>query len=340
MINRQCFNSNNEFKLECGRVLSNMSIAYTTYGKLSPKMDNIIWVCHALTANSDVDSWWPNTVVAGRFLDPERYFVICANILASPYGTTSPLSIDVETGEPFFDTFPVVTVKDMVKAHQLLARHLDIDGVKMIIGSSIGGFQAVEWIVAEPNFAKTAVLIATSAKTDPWAIAFNETQRMAIESDATFGIKSPEAARKGLSTARAIAMLSYRGQMAYDYTQQDENIDKINNYRASSYQRHQGNKLSSRFNAYSYYRLTQAIDSHDVGRGRSGLQKALNGVKARCTIVNISSDILFPLTGHTVMAEGIKNSTLHIIDSNFGHDGFLIESDKLNNIIMKHLNDE
>ncbi|MEG1554455.1 MAG: homoserine O-acetyltransferase [Rikenellaceae bacterium] len=332
----EIFRSEADFCLECGEVLKGVTIAYTSYGAISPSRDNIIWVCHALTASSEVAEWWPHTVEKGRFLDPDKYFVICANILGSPYGSTSPLSINAATGEPYYDTFPLVTVRDMVAAHKLLASHLNIKRVKMLIGSSLGGFQALEWIVSEPDFAETAVLIATSAKAEPWAIAFSESQRMALLTDPTFGEKNCSAGAHGLATARSIAMLSYRGQRAYDHSQ-EEDVSKIDDFRAASYQRYQGEKLVKRFNAYSYYSLTKSHDSHDVGRDRGGLSDALSRVKARCTIISVSSDILFPSCGHMVLYNRIKNSKMYVIDSNFGHDGFLVESDKLNLIIKKHL---
>lgn len=332
----ETYRSNHDLHLECGDVLKNVTIAYTTYGNIAAERDNIIWVCHALTASSDVAVWWPKTVEKGRFLDPEKYFVICANIIGSPYGSTSPLSVNEATGEPYYDTFPLVTVRDMVSAHKLLAAHLGIEKVKMLVGSSLGGFQALEWIVDEPDFAESAVLIATSAKADPWAIAFSESQRMALLADPTYGEKSATAAQNGLAAARSIAMLSYRGQKAYDYSQEDE-VSKIDDFRASSYQRYQGEKLAKRFNAYSYYSLTKSHDSHDVGRDRGGLSDALSRIKTRCTIVSVSSDILFPSSGHMVLYNRIKNSKMYVIDSNYGHDGFLVESDKLNTIIKKHL---
>lgn len=325
-----------EFAFECGETFCGITVAYHTFGRLSRRRDNVIWVCHALTANSDVSVWWPDAMGKGRFLDPDRYFIVCANILGSPYGSTSPLSTDPSAGEPYYDRFPLVTVRDMVKAHRLLAEHLGIDKVRMLIGSSIGGFQALEWIITDTEFAETAVLIATGAKADPWAIAFNESQRMAIRCDATFGDRNPEAGSTGLAVARSIAMLSYRGPQAYGSSQWDDD-SKIDGFRAASYQRYQGEKLAARFNAYCYYRLTQAIDSHDVGRGRGGVSDALSRITSRCTVISVNSDILFPSSEHMMLYNRIKNSKMYVIDSEFGHDGFLVESDKLNNIIKKHL---
>lgn len=330
-----------EFPLECGAVLPEITIAYHTYGTLSPEKDNVVWVCHALTANSDVADWWPHTVEKGKFLDPERHFIICANFLGSHYGTTGPLSVNPLTRQPWFGAFPRITVRDMVRCHHLLAEHLDIHRVKMLIGSSIGGFQCLEWAAMYPDSVERLVLIATSARSKPWAIAFNESQRMALETDPTFGEDSESAGWAGLCTARSIALLSYRGQTAYDQTQEDSEADKKTiGYRVCSYQRYQGEKLQRRFNAYSYYRLTQAIDSHNIGRGRTSMEEALAGIRSRCCIIAITSDILFPPSEHDVLRSHIPNTEYHLIDSSFGHDGFLIEHEKLNHIILNFLNHE
>jgi homoserine O-acetyltransferase len=337
----QFYHDHNEFLLEGGGRLPGVTIAYHTYGTLSPAGDNVIWVCHALTANSDVEQWWPRTVERGRFLDPGRYFVICANILGSHYGTTGPLSVNPLTGAPWYGSFPEITVRDMVRCHELLAGHLGIKQVKLLIGSSIGGFQCLEWGVTRPGFARNIALIATSACTQPWAIAFNESQRAAIELDPTYGSDDPLAGAGGMAVARSIALLSYRGQQAYDKTQQDEARGvKLSGYRAASYQRYQGEKLVRRFNAYAYHRLTRAIDSHDISRGRGSVEEVLAGIESRCLIVCISSDMLFPVAGHQVLRRCIPRNEYHVIDSDFAHDGFLIEHEKLNSIILNFLQDE
>ena len=264
----QTFFYNQPFELECGAVLPSLSIAYDTFGEMNAERSNIIWVCHALTANSDVADWWPHTVEEGCFLDPKKYFTVCANFLGSHYGTTGPLSVNPATGEEWYGDFPLVTVRDMVRAHQLLARHLGIERVKLLIGSSIGGFQCLEWCVMQPDFAEHAAFIATTPRTKPWASAFNESQRMAIECDPSFGERKAEAGLNGMATARSIALLSYRGGMAYDKTQEDATPDEVSfERRVLSYQRYQGEKLRRRFNAYSYYRLSQAVDSHNLAGG-------------------------------------------------------------------------
>lgn len=325
------------FRLESGAILPELEIAYHTFGTLSPSGDNVIWVCHALTANSDVADWWPHTVEAGCFLDPEKYFIVCANILGSHYGSTGPLSVNPATGTPYYDAFPQVTVRDMVRAHQILAGHLGISRVELLIGSSLGGFQCMEWAIMQPDFAKRVALIATSAKSSPWAAAFNETQRMAIEADATYGRNDPQAGMAGLACARANALLSYRGPEAYNLTQQDVGCrGEAETFRrhVHSYQRHQGDKLCARFNAYSYYRLSQAVDSHNVGRGRGGIAQALAAIKAKALVVGITSDILFTTAEAAFLAENIPGAHLATIESDFGHDGFLVEHEKLNRIIQ------
>ncbi len=334
-------NINSPFHLESGDVLPQLTIAYHTFGTLNAESSNVIWVCHALTANSDVADWWPHTVEAGCFLDPNRYFIVCANILGSHYGTTGPMSINPDTGEPYYDTFPQMTVRDMVRAHQLLASHLGITCVELLIGSSLGGFQCMEWTLMEPSFPKRIALIATSAVTSPWAAGFNETQRMTILADSSYGEDSPSAGLRGLAAARANALLSYRGSAAYNLTQSDQGAetDPANPFRrrVHSYQVHQGDKLCARFNAYSYFRLTRAVDSHDVGRGRGGVANALAGIKAKTLVVGITSDILFTLSESEELARFIPNAHLETIESDFGHDGFLVEHQKLNTIINQFM---
>ena len=335
-VMKQNFLSPQPFALECGETLPSIEIAYDTYGTLNAAGDNAVWVCHGLTASSDVADWWPRTVEAGRFLDPERHFVVCANILGSHYGTTGPLSVNPATGRPWYGDFPAVSVRDMVRAHQLLARHLGIRSLRLLVGSSIGGFQALEWLIMEPRFARQAVLIATAARASAWISAFNESQRMAIEADATYGEPSPEAGLRGMAAARSIALLSYRGAMAYELTQTDDG-EALFRRRVNSYQRHQGDKIVQRFNAYSYYRLSQSLDSHNVGRGRGGMEQALRRIEMPVLAIGVSSDIIFPPRDVRRMADGIPHSEYVEITSDFGHDGFLVETDKLNSIIMQKI---
>lgn len=334
------FYYNRPFGLDGGGELPSLTIAYDTWGTLNAAKDNTVWVCHALTANSDVADWWPHTVERGRFLDPEKYFVVCANTIASCYGSTGPLSVNPSTGEPWYDTFPCVTIRDIVRAHQLLAAHLGINHVRFVIGSSFGGFQCMEWTLIDPDFAEKAVFIATSADCRPWTAAFNESQRMAIEADATFDRRDSDAGAAGLAVARSIALLSYRGGIAYNLTQAEtpEEAEPLFKRRVHSYQRYQGEKLRRRFNAYSYYRLSQAVDTHNIGRGRGGIEAALRLIRAKTLVVAITSDIIFPPADHKPLVEYIPSVEYHLIDSNFGHDGFLVEYEKLDAIISNFVN--
>ena len=321
------------FELESGVLLPELRIAYHTYGRLNAARDNVAWVCHALTANSDVADWWPHTVERGRFLDPERYFVICANILGSHYGTTGPLHVNPATGRPWYGSFPAFTIRDMVRAHRLLADALGIGRIALLVGSSVGGFQAVEWAVEEPARIERLALIATDAKASPWNIAINETQRMAIEADSTYGQERDDAGMKGLATARALGLLSYRGPEGYNLTQQDrEEAPAI--HRACTYQQYQGEKLCRRYNAYSYHAILDAFDTHDVGRGRGGVEAALERIQARTLIVGITTDIIFTPAEMRRLNQQIPGSRYREIDSPFGHDGFLVEYEQLNALLL------
>ena len=333
------YQHNAPFKLESGEVLPSLEIAYDTFGELNEAKDNVIWVCHALTANSDVKDWWPHTVEQGKFLDPERYFIVCANFLGSHYGTTSPLTVNPATGKKWYYDFPRITVRDMVACHQLLAKELGIERVKLLIGSSIGGFQCMEWAIMEPEFMENLALIATTTYSEPWAAAFNESQRMAIRLDPSWGEERDDAGLDGMAVARSIALISYRGGAAYNATQQELSnpLEASFDRRAHSYQQYQGEKLRRRFNALSYYRLSEAVDSHNIARGRGTIAEALSRIKARTLVVAISSDILFPVEAHTPLREHIADVEYHLIESEFGHDGFLVEHEKLNSIIQKFI---
>ncbi|MEG1700089.1 MAG: homoserine O-acetyltransferase [Alistipes sp.] len=325
------------FALERGGSLPELRIAYHTYGTLNAAHDNVVWVCHALTANSDVADWWPHTVEQGRFLDPTHHFIICANILGSHYGTTGPLHTNPATGQPYYIDFPAFTIRDMVRAHALLAEALGIRHINTLVGSSVGGFQAIEWAVMEPQRIGKLVLIATAATATPWGIAIDQTQRMAIEADTTFGQPRADAGMKGLAAARAIGLLTYRGSLGYNLTQQDrEALPAV--HRAASYQQYQGEKLCQRYNAYSYYAILNAFDTHDVGRGRGGVAAALAHIKAHTIVVGITTDIIFTPSEMRELHALLPDSTYHQIESPFGHDGFLVEHAQLNAILYPFVN--
>lgn len=314
------------FTLESGKTLNNLNIAYTTYGQLNARKDNVIWVCHALTANSEVFEWWKGLFGENNFFNPKDHFIVCANIIGSNYGTTNPLSEDPDTNLPYYLSFPQFTVRDLANAHEILAEHLNIEEISLLIGGSLGGQQAMEWAINNPDRIKKLVLIATNAQHSPWGIAFNESQRMAIAADSTFHANTPDGGSKGLKAARSIALLSYRAYQTYSSTQSETNSDKVDDFKASSYQNYQGEKLVSRFNAYSYWYLTKAMDSHNVGRNRTSVQNALSKITAQTLVIGISSDVLFPVEEQKFLAEHIPSARYLEINSFYGHDGFLIET--------------
>lgn len=336
----QTYSHDRPFRLESGVELPRLEIAYNTYGTMNPARSNVVWVCHALTANSDVADWWPHTVETGCFLDPAKWFVVCANILGSHYGTTGPLSVNPATGTPYYGDFPDFTIRDMVAVHRVLADALGIGHIHALVGSSVGGFQAVEWAVDEPERFDKLVLIATAPVATPWAIAIDETQRMAIEADPTYGERRPDAAMAGLAAARAIGLLTYRGGEGYNLTQRETEPGKLlprAAHRPCSYQQYQGLKLCRRYNAYSYVKILDAFDTHDVGRSREGLEKALSRISAQTMTVGITTDMIFPPAEMRRLAAAIPGAAYEELASDFGHDGFLVEHQRLNDILTKFL---
>ncbi|MCQ2144230.1 MAG: homoserine O-acetyltransferase [Bacteroidales bacterium] len=323
------------FSFEAGGSLPGITIEYRTSEREYRKGDKVIWICHALTANSDPEDWWSDLTGPGKFFDTEKYFVVCVNMLTSPYGSSGPASINPETGKPYFLDFPKVTVRDIVKTEILVREHLGIEKVDLLIGGSIGGFQALEWTVMEPDVIQRAVYVATSARVTPWVTAGLECQRMAIRADHSFEeCKDLKGGEAGLRCARGQALISYRSFEGYCLTQPETDDDVIFADRAASYERYQGLKITKRnFDAYSYYYLTYAVDSHNVGRNRGGVAAALSQIKAKTKVIAIDSDCLFPIVDQKTFADMIPGCEYHVMTSAFGHDGFLLEYPQLREIL-------
>jgi homoserine O-acetyltransferase/O-succinyltransferase len=338
VANPHIFKYDKEFKLELGDNLNGFTLAYHTYGKLNKEKDNVIWICHALTANSDAENWWPGLIGKGMLFDLEKHFIICANIPGSCYGSTGPLSINPDTGKPFYHAFPFLTVRDIVGALELLRKHVGIEKIYAAMGGSLGGQQALEWAVIGPDVIKHLILVASNAKSSPWGIAFRESQRLAIEADPTWKQSASGSGMEGVKVARSIALLSYRNYQTYREFQQEESDNKVDDFKASSYQRYQGEKLAKRaFNAYSYWGLSKTMDSHNIGRNRGGVEKALSQIKAKVLTIGISTDILFPASESKFIAQHVKQGKYEEMNSLYGHDGFLMEVPKLTEIIQRFL---
>lgn len=329
-------NHKQPFILENGCILPEIEIAYHTYGQLNDAGDNVIWICHALTANSDAADWWSGLVGEGKLFDTKDYFIVCANMLGSCYGATNANSINPTTGKRYGATFPLITIRDIVNSHRILQKHLNIEHIRLAIGGSMGGQQVLEWSIIDPNLFEQIVVLAAGAKLTAWSRGLNAAQRMAIEADPTLYEHSPYAGKKGLEAARAIGMLSYRSYESYNFLQKDSD-DGVEQFKVDSYLRYQGAKLSKRFTALSYLSVTKSMDSHNVGRNRGGIENALQQIKASTLVIGIESDLLFPIDEQVELARLIPNAQLEIIESPYGHDGFLIEYEQIIRIITRFL---
>ncbi len=325
-MEKRFFKYRHEFVLENGQILPEIEICYhisKEFSAESPGNKKVVWITHALTANSNPCEWWDTMVGEGKYLDPRKYTIICANILGSCYGSTSPLSENPATGKPYLLDFPKTTVRDIAHCHELLREELGIKNIDLLVGGSVGGFQALEWSLINREAVKNMILLACGARTTPWLSAFNESMRMALYSDPSF--EAGQGGAKGLAAARSIALISYRSYTGYNTTQYEEDIDTVWTSRAASYQQYQGKKLVDRFNAYSYLSMVNLTDTHNVGCHRGGVEKALGSIKAKTVCVGIDSDGLFPCCEQKYMAQHIPSAEYREISSLFGHDGFLIE---------------
>lgn len=305
-----------DFILESGTKISDINIAYQIFGDFSPSK-KIVWVCHALTANSDVEDWWNGLFGKNNLFNSEKFTIICANILGSCYGTSFKSE----------EKLPIISIRDMVEMHQRLADFLHISKIDFLLGGSLGGMQALEWSVTNPDFIKNLFVIATNAKHSPWGIAFNEAQRMALNSG-----------ENGIEAARAIALLSYRNYETFNKTQKDDE-EKLDFFRASSYQNYQGEKLKKRFTKKSYWLLSKSMDTQNLGRNRTSIENALSKITAKTLVVGIESDLLFPISEQEFLAKNIKNAKFEIIKSLYGHDGFLLETEKISALLKNYFED-
>lgn len=311
-------------------------LAYTTAGELTEAKDNVVWIFHALTGNSDPFDWWSGLVGSGKIIDPARHFIVCVNMPGSCYGSTGPLDYNPRTGEPWYHEFPFFTPRDMARAYHYLRLHLGIERIWLGMGGSMGGQQLLEWATEEPHLFERIIPMATNAFHSAWGKAFNASQRMCIEADPTWKERHPQAGMEGMKVARSIALLSYRHYRTYAATQQDD-PERLEHYRAESYQRYQGEKLAARFNAFSYHALTKGMDAHHLGRSRGSIHEALASIRAKTLVIGIDTDVLYPPEEQEYIARQIPGGQFALLHSHYGHDGFLVEYDKLEEMIRPFL---
>jgi len=324
-----------EFPLELGGTLPSLRVGYRTWGTLDAAGSNAVVLCHALTGSADADLWWTRMFGPGRALDPERDFVVCSNILGSCYGTTGPTSIDPATGAPWLGTFPAITVRDMVRAQHALGAALGVRRVRMVMGGSLGGMQALEWALSYPALIESVVFIASTARHSAWCIGLSEAQRQAIFADprwrgGRYDPADPPAA--GLAAARMMAMLSYRSQPSFEmrFGRRRETEDQ---YAVESYLGYQGVQLVERFDAATYVTLTRAMDTHDVSRGRGDFDEVMRSLRQPTLVVSIDSDVLYWPWEQREVVTLAPNARLAVMDSPHGHDAFLIDVDRLSDMV-------
>jgi homoserine O-acetyltransferase len=327
------------FITEGGAIIPQPEVSYQTWGSLNKAQDNAVLICHALTGNINANEWFGGLFGKEKTLDPDQQFIICPNILGSCYGTTGPTALNRETGTRYQGDFPELTVRDAVRFHQRLLDELAIKRLKFVIGGSLGGMQALEFSIMDDR-ASAAICIAMGKAHRPWQIGISQTQRQAIYSDPNwqdgFYRKNHPPAR-GLALARMIAMNSYRSPQDFDTKFGRNRQDKSQEFQIASYLDYQGQKLASRFDAVSYVRLTQMMDTHDVARGRGSYDSVLKNVTVPVLAAGIGSDWLYPVDEQKELASLLPNGTYAEIVSSHGHDAFLIEFAQMNKIFTSFL---
>ncbi len=326
------------FVLEQGGVIEKPVIAYNTYGKLNENKDNVIFICHALTANSDADDWWHGLFGKGDIFDWDKHFIVCVNNLGSPYGTSSPKHIDPATNEIYGLDFPFYTIRDTARLHLKLLEHFKIDKIKLLIGGSCGGNIAQEIAFSLKDKIDNLVLLCCSSREAPWVIAIHEAQRLVLEADDTLSHKTEDAGAKALRACRGTALPYYRTQKSFNIRQNEIDLNIIDNFRASSYINYQGEKFVKRFNAPCYYTLLNALDTHNIGRNRNSIEDALAQISANTVIIGFESDLLIPVKEQQFLAKHIPNADYFEIKSIYGHDAFLIEHEHIRKAIRTKIN--
>ena len=291
--------------LEQGGVIEKPVIAYNTYGQLNENRDNVIFICHALTANSDADDWWHGLFGKGDIFDWDKYFIICVNNLGSPYGTSSAKQINPATNEVYGLDFPFFTIRDTAKLHLEVVEHFKIEQIQLLIGGSCGGNIAQEMAYLLQEKIENLALLCCASRESPWSISIHEAQRLVLASDEAFIAKTKDAGAKVLKACRAIALPFYRTQHSFNIRQNELDHNILANFRASSYINYQGDKFVERFDAQCYYTLLNALDTHNIGRNRGSIEKALAQITANTVVIGFESDLLVPVDEQQFLAKHI-----------------------------------
>lgn len=344
-------------RLDGGVLLSPVEIAYETYGTLAPDGGNAVLICHALTGDHHVASphpvtgkpgWWTRMVGPGKPIDPERHFIVCANVLGSCMGTSGPATRNPATGEPWGMTFPVITIRDMVRAQAMLLDYLGVGRLSAVVGGSMGGMQALSWPATLPDRVEAVVVIASTARHSAQNIAFHEVGRQAVMADprwnggAYYGAEPPAA---GLAVARMAAHITYLSEAGLTekfgrklQAREAKTFGFDADFQVESYLRHQGLSFVDRFDANAYLYITRAMDYFDLAEEHGGLlANAFRETKARFCLVSFDTDWLYPTResraiAHALNAAGAPVSFVEL-SSPYGHDAFLLDAPELNRVV-------
>ena len=353
------------FTFQSGQSLPGFTIRYETYGRLNPARDNAILICHALSGDHHCagrhspddrkPGWWDNLIGPGRAVDTNRFCVISSNCLGGCVGSTGPSSLDPATGRPYGISFPFVTIRDMVRAQKLLLDHLGVAALHAVIGGSMGGMQVLQWGIEYPGFVRRLLAMATTSREGAQAIAFNEVGRQAIMQDPAWNqgeYPKDGGPRTGLAIARMMAHITYVSDASMDRKfgrrkKADANGDAYTfdiQFEVESYLRHQGQSFINRFDANSYLYITRALDQFDLPQAYGSLEAAFAPVQAETLVVGFTSDWLFPPEQNRTIALALlrcgKRATYAELETDLGHDSFLLESEDLYAIVRGFLERE
>ncbi len=354
------------FALDRGTTLDRVTVAYETWGRLAPDASNAILICHAWTGDSHVSGtpghaqtspgWWDGVIGSGGFIDTDRWYVVCANVLGGCQGSTGPASPHPDDGQPYGSRFPVITIRDMVRAQARLTAHLGIAAWQSVIGGSMGGMQVLEWAIMYPDLIRSIVPIATCTQATAQQIAWGAIGRRAIRLDPRwrggdyYDAEPGDGPGEGLAIARMVAQVTFRsdnvfterfGRAFADGAIFDEHLDLSQRFEVEAYLDHHGDRLIRRFDTNSYLIIGKAMDLHDVGRGRGGLRPAMRRIAVPTLTMGIWSDMLYPTyQQHQIrdlLIEGGTECDYVEVDSPHGHDAFLLDLDQVGSPIQKFL---